>query len=335
MALLAAACVPPKASLDYTFSEGIIWPGPPEKPRITYLWTLWRVRGGEGGPLMRALAGTEHDVDIEDIRESPFLKRPHGVFVDDDEVLYVTDLGRAVVVDLKTSASYLITMMGDLPLAVPIGITASPDGRVFLADSDLGLVGIYTRGGRKFLRLLEGWFERPTGLALSTATGRLYVSDSGAHTVYVYDLDGKRLGSIGRRGEGPGEFNYPTHVAVDREGLLYVADTLNFRVQIFSPEGVFLSSFGRAGDSYMEFDKIKGIAVDSEGHIYVTDAVQDMVKIFDREGRILLFFGKKGFFYGQFYLPAGIHIDSRDRIFVADALNRRVQAFQFLGGDGE
>jgi DNA-binding beta-propeller fold protein YncE len=327
--------VPPKANIDYTLSEGIIWPGPPEKPRIKYLWSLWWVRGGEGGPFLRALAGTEHEVDVEESRESPLLTRPHGVFVDDNEILYVTDVGRAVVVDLKTSESFIITRMGDLPLSAPIGIAASPDGRIFMADADLALVGIYAPGGRKFLRLLEGWFARPTGLALSAATGRLYVSDSWAHTVYVYDFGGKRLGSIGRRGEGPGEFNYPTHVAVDRQGFLYVADTLNFRVQIFSPDGEFRSSFGRAGDSYMEFDKIKGIAVDSEGHIYVTDAVQDMVKIFDREGRILLFFGRKGLFYGQFYLPAGIHVDSRDRVFVADSLNRRVQAFQFLGGDGE
>jgi DNA-binding beta-propeller fold protein YncE len=286
---------------------------------------------------LRTLAGEEYEYenDMDDQRENPFLIRPHGVFVDDNDILYITDAGRVVLVDLKTSDTFVITRMGDLPLSVPIGIAAAPDGRVFISDSDLGLIGIYGEGGRKFLKLLEDRFQRPTGLAVSALRNRLYVSDSSAHTVYVYDLDGTRLGRIGGRGDDPGEFNYPTHVAVDREGFLYVADTLNFRVQIFSPAGEFVSAFGRVGDSYLEFDKIKGVAVDSEGHIYITDSAQDMVKIFDRQGRLLLFFGRKGFFYGQFSLPAGIHIDYRDRVFVADSLNRRVQAFQFLGGDDE
>jgi sugar lactone lactonase YvrE len=225
-----------------------------------------------------------------------------------------------------------ITRAGGLYLATPIGVVASPDGRIYATDADLANVAMFNEKG-KFIKFFEGGFKRPTGLAINPSEGLVYVSDTWAHVIYVYGLDGTRRGTIGQRGEGPGNLNYPTHVFVDNDGLIYVSDTLNFRVQIFKPSGELVNSFGVLGESFDKFDKIKGIAVDTEGHIYVSDAAQNMVKIFDKEGRLLLFFGKKGHFYGHFDLPAGIFIDSRNRIYVADSLNMRLQVFQFLGGD--
>ncbi len=338
--LLAAACVlafsacaHPKASIDYTLSEGIIWPGPPAKARVKYLWSLWRVKGAEkrGRMLSLLVGGEEYETDP---RESSLLVNPHGVFVDERGVLYVTDTGalRVSVVDLNTMDSFDIQKMGEAYFSAPIGVAAGADGRIYITDADVAAVGIYNEKG-KFQKTFEGGFKRPTGIGLDNAAGRIYVADTWAHLVHVHDLDGRRLGSIGQRGEGPGRLNYPTHVAVGGDGLLYVSDTLNFRVQVFTPEGGLVSSFGVAGDAYHSFDKIKGIAVDRGGHVYVADSAQDMVKIFDRQGRLLLFFGQKGRIPGEFYLPAGLYIDGEDRIFVSDSLNGRVQVFQFLGGD--
>jgi|Deesub1362A_J573_1020465.scaffolds.fasta_scaffold00004_409 DNA-binding beta-propeller fold protein YncE len=329
-----ASCVPSKARIDYTLSESIIWPGAPEKPRIKYLWSLRRVSGQESaGKFVRVLTG-EDEFDVLVPQASNFLVSPHGVFVDDKEVLYITDPGasRVSVIDLKTMNSFNIESAGEVSLLSPIGVVAAPDGRIYVSDADLKKVAVFNKKG-KFISFFEGQFNRPTGLAINPREGRIYVADTWAHLIYIYGLDGKRLDSIGGRGEEQGKLNYPTHLFVDKDGLLYVSDTLNFRVQIFTPTGKFLTAFGLIGDSYSTFDKIKGVAVDTEGHIYVVDAAQDMVKIYDRQGRLLLFFGRKGHFYGDFYLPAGIYIDTTDRIYVADSLNRRIQVFQFLGGD--
>ena len=332
--VFTVSCAPSKGAIDYTMSGGIVYPGPPEKPRIKYLWSFWRVSGGGGqSKFIRFVAG-DIGYDASAPQYSDVLVAPHGVFVDDREVLYVADpgAGRVSVINLKSMDSFNIKSAGRVSLATPIGVVVSPDGRIYVSDADLAKVAVFNKKG-KFMKFLAGDFKRPTGLAINAAEELMYVADTWEHMVYVYGFDGTRKGSIGQRGEGPGKLNYPTHISVDADGVLYVSDTLNFRVQMFSPSGKFLNSFGVIGDSYGTFDKIKGIAVDTEGHIYVVDSAQDMVKIYNKEGELLLFFGKKGRYYGDFNLPAGIYIDANDRIYVADSMNMRLQVFQFLGGD--
>ena len=65
-------------------------------------------------------------------------------------------------------------------------------------------------------------FSRPTDLAV-TSTGELFVSDGYSNArVHKYSPDGELLLSWGERGSGPGQFNLPHCVRVDRtkEGLL-------------------------------------------------------------------------------------------------------------------
>jgi len=333
MSALALSCSHSTAGIDLSMSDRIFWPGGEEKPRIKYLWSLQRVRGAKAGSVSRVLFGDSfHGVSLKD---SDDLVSPHGVHFDTGGRLLITDpgAGRINVINMDDMHSFSITETGDVSVFSPIAVVSGTDKRIYVSDSGLGRVGIFEPDG-DFIRFIDGDFRRPTGLAIDRDRGFLYVADTWSHVIYKYDIEGRRLGSIGKRGKDVGEFNYPTHLAVGRDGTLYVSDTLNFRVQYFDIDGNPLGSFGLPGDSYKSFDKIKGIAVDSEGHIYVTDSVQDMVKIFDRNGRLLLFFGQRGNYYGDFIHPAGIYIDADDRIYVADTLNRRVQTFQFLGGDG-
>lgn len=331
MAALALSCSLSVAGLDRSMSERIFWPGGQETPRIKYLWSLTQVRGGRSGPVSRVIFGDP--VHGGNPGDGDSLVNPHGVYFDARSRLLITDpgAGRVNVVNMPDMRTFSITETGDVSVFSPISVVSGPDGRIYVSDSGLGRVGMFEPEG-DFIRFIDGAFRRPTGLAVDKGSGVLYVADTWEHIIYRYDLDGHKLGSMGRRGQEDGEFNYPTHLAVGGDGMLYVSDTLNFRVQYFSRDGEFVGGFGLPGDSYGAFDKIKGIAVDSEGNIYVTDSVQDMVKIFDREGRLLLFFGKRGSYYGDFAHPAGIYIDEEDRIYVVDSLNRRVQSFQFLGG---
>ena len=42
----------------------------------------------------------------------------------------------------------------------------------------------------------------------------IYVSDSGNHCVYKFNKNGELLERVGKKGSGPGEFNFPRGVAV-------------------------------------------------------------------------------------------------------------------------
>jgi len=334
LALLASCATPQKGQVDMTASGSIVWPGPPEKERIKYLWSLSKLKADEtpGTGLTDVLAGRSGE-DVTDPQYSNTLLRPQGIYADEKR-LYIADPGaaRVTVVDRQSMDVLEIREADGVSLEYPISAVSGADGRIYVADPELKKVFVYTEGG-KFVSSFEGAMERPTGLAVDRRTGVIYIVDTLGHCVYVYDSEGRRKGRIGKRGEGDGEFNFPSHAFVDQKGNLYVTDFLNFRVQIFSPDGRFAAKLGVLGDSYDSLEKPKGVAVDKEGHIYIVDAGKDMVKIFDRDGGLLLAFGETGHRYGDFYLPTGIFIDHQDMIYVADTVNRRIQVFQFLGGE--
>lgn len=323
------SCAAQKVVIDTTAAGKILWPGPPEKPRISYQWMISELSEETGEGIARFVAGT--DGGASDPVMSSRLLRPYGIFVDEMGVVYITDTGafRVTVIDVRNALSRNILKAGDADFLSPIGIVAYR-GKIYVSDSLLRKVFIFHADG-KFEGEFQGAFDRPTSLAIDRSRDIIYVSDTLSHQIFIYSLDGRRLGRIGKNGSEAGEFNFPTHLWVDSSGRLYVTDAMNFRIQMFSPEGNFEGMFGKLGDAYSELDKPKGVAVDGDGHIYVIDSIKDTVKIFNREGELLLFFGEQGYDFGQFSLPSGIFIDNNNQIYVADTYNGRVQSFKYMG----
>ena len=67
------------------------------------------------------------------------------------------------------------------------------------------------------------------------AEGNVYVLDAGNYRIQKFDKNGKYLTTIGRKGEGPGEFMGPKKVCIDSNGTIYVFD-FN-RIKVFSYDG--------------------------------------------------------------------------------------------------
>jgi len=70
--------------------------------------------------------------------------------------------------------------------------------------------------------------------------GNIYVIDQNRRTVRKYDSDGNFLQSIGRPGQGPGEFQYMSVVRFTSEGNIYLNDLKTQRLSFFSKEGDYL-----------------------------------------------------------------------------------------------
>jgi DNA-binding beta-propeller fold protein YncE len=289
------------------------------------------VSGPQDAGIQRSFFGRLADTLFGKTEER--LIRPTGV-VGREDLLYVADAGAQAlwIFDLANQKFGKVGRLGRETLASPVAVAFGPADTVFVADSWLKKVFLVDRDGKLLRTAAETGLERPAGVAYDGATGRLYVADSVAHRVAAYGPDGAQVLSWGKRGIGNGEFNYPTHVALDRSGTLLVTDALNFRVQAFDREGRFLWMLGRPGDGSGDFAGPKGLATDSRGHLYVVDALFDAVQIFDRDGAFLLGFGERGVRPGQFWLPGGIFISGQDRIYVADSFNQRIQVFDFLRG---
>jgi len=66
---------------------------------------------------------------------------------------------------------------------------------------------------------------------------RIYVVDSQVPALRVYDLDGGFLHTLGREGQGPGEYNRPSLVTADDAGRVYLLDPGLARINVYGPEG--------------------------------------------------------------------------------------------------
>jgi hypothetical protein len=67
--------------------------------------------------------------------------------------------------------------------------------------------------------------------------GNIYVMDPRQFRIQKYDKDGKYLQTIGREGEGPGEFQRASRMTLSGKGKLYVNETR--KILIFNEGGLF------------------------------------------------------------------------------------------------
>lgn len=260
---------------------------------------------------------------------------PHGVAVDTRGRVLVADTkGQVVHVFDAAKRSYKqIHPPASNPFLSPIAIALDSQERIYVTDSGRSLIFVFRPDG-KFLKTIgalgrmESIFKRCTGLAIDRHSDTLYVVDTVAMRVVVLNSEGQLLNRIGKPGDGPAEFNYPTHIAVAGDGTLWVVDSLNFRVQHLGPSGKFLLAFGGPGDRAGAFDKPKGIAVDSRGRILVVEGRNDRVQAYDSQGQLLFTFGNTGTAPGEFFLPTGIALDGEGKLYVSDGQNGRVEIFR-------
>lgn len=305
----------------------LVWPLPPDPPKIKYIKSI---RGGgefkKSSLAVNLLLGAE---------ASFALRKPMGVFVSPDSKILVSDTAASdvFVFDPLNQEAYSLGSLGARGIFKPIGVANDSRGRYFITDTQADKVYVMDDKGQTIAVLTpDPPFKQPSGLAIDEANNRIFVTDTHNHHINVFEFDTlKFMKSIGRRGAEEGEFNFPSHIAVDQKGKLYVVDTMNGRVQIFDNDGRFLRAFGKFGDAPGMFARPKGIAVDSEGHIYVVDAAFNNVQIFNEDGQILLSFASYGGGRGQLVLPAGMAIDNEDFIYVVDSWNRRIQVYEYLG----
>ncbi len=271
--------------------------------------------------------------------EYHWMIRPYGIAVDSH--------GRAIVTDPAAEGVHIFDFEKHKykfierrdkekdSMRSPQCVALDAEDNIYVTDSEAGKIFVFDSGG-KYRRTIgnlkggEGYFKRPTGIAVDSSAGRIYVSDTVRNKIYVMDLQGSVLQTIGKGGTGKGEFYYPTELHLDGDSLL-VVDAMNFRVQWLARTGAAEGTMGQVGDAPGQMFRPKGVAVDSENHLYIVDALSGLVQVFDRQGQLLYYFGRRGANLGEFQLPAGIFIDRSDRVFVVDSFNHRVQVFDYHG----
>jgi len=268
-----------------------------------------------------------------------FLVNPYSIVTDSRGRIIVSDPGAdgVHIFDFQQQKYKFLTRHDKSKdeTLTPQCVAVDAQDNIYVTDSQAGKVFVFDANGKYqhaigSLKGGEGFFKRPTGIAVDSAAQRIYVTDTLRNKIYLMDMQGSVLQTIGKTGTGDGEFNYPTELRLNGNDLV-VVDAMNFRVQVLDRSGNFRYSIGKLGDGTGWMFRPKGIGFDSEGHLYVVDGAWNVVQVFNQEGKLLYYFGQRGTGAGEFQLPTGLQIDKNDRVYVVDSYNHRIQVFHYYG----
>ena len=147
--------------------------------------------------------------------------RPHGIWIDEDDTLYLTD-------DVGHSMRQF-----------------TPNGELICTFGPVNQPSPTNAVGFDYRKITHG--DAPYNLPTNTVkapNGDVYVADGyGNARIHRFAPTGEYKTSWGEPGSGPGQFNLPHGLGFDRAGRLYVGDRENSRIQIFSLEGEFIEEW--------------------------------------------------------------------------------------------
>ena len=241
---------------------------------------------------------------------------PHGIFIDRNDRLYCADNGDHTVRIFNTEG-HLQALLGEPGVAAETGFKV---------------------GARPVL-YSAGPFNQVTNVATAPNGDMLIADGYGNARVHRYAADGTLVASWGAPGSGPGEFNLPHGIAVDRGGRVYVADRENSRIQIFNGDGVFLKSWdwvNRPDDLFIDEDENLYIAelgwstpavphahLEIMEHPPIGHDPVARVTVCDLDGRIIARFGgADAVLPGNFIAPHGIWADGKGDLYVGEVVKR-------------
>ena len=244
---------------------------------------------------------------------------PHGIHVDRDGNLWVTDARVA-------TAEERIKFPGEDKKGSVV-VKFSPDGKVLMT---LGRPGVK---GDPPDALTE-----PNDVITDPSNGDVYVAESHTNVadpnlvgrISVFDRNGKFLRVIGKTGTGPGEFRTPHAIEFDSQGRLIVADRHNHRIQILTKEGKYLAE-------WREFSRVSGLAIDGNDTIYAADSESEPkrhpgwlkgIRIGSlKDGKVTNFVPPHKTDAPDGATGEGIAIDSAGNLFTAEATVRGVTKY--------
>ncbi len=174
-------------------------------------------------------------------------KKPINCDVDENDNLYVVDVGRKQVIVFDFEGNFLYSF-GEKEFDRPTDIKISGE-HIYISDLKKQKIFVYTKKDYRLRQTfpdtgegMDGYLYSPTNIYVTN--DRIYVSDIGDFRVKIFDREGNYISSVGGYGKQPGQFIRPKGIAVDSNNILHVVDAGFENVQMFNDKGKLLMFYG-------------------------------------------------------------------------------------------
>jgi DNA-binding beta-propeller fold protein YncE len=234
------------------------------------------------------------------IGTAPEMQGAHGLRVDKDDFIWITDRDRHLVRKFDRTSRLTLTL----------GTDSSPGTG-------------------------QNQFNRPADVAFGP-DGEIFVADGyGNRRVMKFDSQGQFLGSWGEAGSAPGQFDLPHTIAIGPDKRVYVGDRWNSRIQIFDLEGKLQGiwsgfvpcgiAFDRSGNLFVVDGVSKVLQIDRRGGIVKSWGCEPVELGLQANLRTVPPIANPG---GFRFVPHLMGIDAGGSLYLADVPNQMVHKLE-------
>ncbi|CAF4904607.1 unnamed protein product [Rotaria sp. Silwood1] len=266
------------------------------------------------------------------------LGNPWGLYVDDDQTIYVADLYNDRIVQWKSGATNGKVVAGGNgahQLNRPVDVIIDKESHsLIISDRGNNRVVRWSRRngtrGETIISNIVCW-----GLTMNN-NGYFYIVDDRKHVVRRYK-SGDAKGTVVAGGNGQGnrlnQLCEPRQVFVDREHSVYVSDNGNHCVMKWeegAKQGIVVAGGQGQGNSLTQLNYPYGVVVDQLDTVYVADSWNHRFMRWPKgatQGSVIIGGNGYGAQSNQLAHPKGLSFDRHDNLYVVDFNNHRVQKF--------
>ena len=270
------------------------------------------------------------------------LSNPWGVYVDDDQTVYVADYSNHRIVEWKRGATVGQVVAGgngegnqNNQLNCPTSVIVNKKSDcLIISDYGNKRVVLWPRrngtSGETIISNVDCW-----GLSMDNDE-YIYVSDINKHEVRRWKI-GDTNGTLVAGGNGAGnrldQLNGPYYIFVDQDQSVYVSDCNNHRVMKWmkgAKEGIVVAGGQGQGNGLTQLSNPRGVIVDQLGTVYVADYSNHRIMRWLKgatQGSVVVGGNGGGVQSNQFNGPIDLSFDRQNNLYVVDYSNHRIQKF--------
>ncbi len=203
-------------------------------------------------------------------------------------------------------------------LGKPLGIAVKSSAKGVLIYAGVGKeVKLFDERGN-YIKSLSYTFMKPNDIVVDSASGYVYVLDSGSGKVALFDSTDSFRGDFPVPNPNKQAGFFPVAMAYDEKtGRLFISEAAGNSIIVISTSGELIAYYpkkapvdaqGNAVYSEGVLIRNDGIDVDKDGRIYVVDSYAGICAVYSREGSYIGRIGSFGGSTGELKIPLDVAV---------------------------